>query len=378
MISGDVFMTDIVKIVLTGGPCAGKTAAMACLTGQLVPYGVEVFPVYEQATALMQAGDTPESMGSFAFHRLLFRNQLAEEEKAAALARQSTAKKALVLCDRGLLDSRAYVSREEFAAYAGECGLNEATIRNRYDAVFHMVTAACGAEAHYSCDNNTARSEDLAQARALDQEILSLWVGTQHLRVVDNRGDFADKLDRLQQEVLAALGIPEPLEIERKFLIAYPDLEMLNAMPACRRIPITQAYLHTPEEGLFRVRKRGEGEDALYIKTVKHKINDMKRIEMESYISKEEYRAYVHRTDCVDGVVSKDRYCFVWQGAYFELDVYPFWNDRATLELELLHEAQPFTLPGFLTVLRDVTTEKEYRNKHLAVVYGNRFSLLGE
>lgn len=371
-------MTEIVKIVLTGGPCAGKTAALSCLTGQLAAYGVEVFPVYEQATALMEAGQTPESMGSFAFHSLLFRNQLAEEEKAEARARQSHAKKALVLCDRGLLDSRAYVTQDAFAAYAGACGLNEATIRNRYDAVFHLVTAADGAEAHYTCANNAARSENLAQARALDQAVLSLWVGTQHLRVIDNRSDFAGKLNRLQQEVLAVLGIPEPLEIERKFLIAYPDLDQLNAMPACRKIPITQAYLNTPEEGLFRVRKRGEGKDALYIKTVKHKINDMKRIEIENYISEEEYKAYVHRIDCVDGVISKDRYCFVWQGAYFELDVYPFWKDRATLELELLDENQAFTLPDFLTVVRDVTTEKEYRNKSLAVVYGNRFALLEE
>lgn len=366
-------MAEIVKIVLTGGPCAGKTAALSCLTGQLASYGAEVFPVEEQATALMRQGCTPARMGSLAFHRRLFRSQLAEEEKAMENARHSAARKAVVLCDRGLLDSRAYVSQAEFKTYAGECGLNEATIRNRYDAVFHMVTAADGAEEHYSCDNNVVRREDLAQARALDCAVLSLWVGVAHLRVLDNSTDFAGKLERLQQEVLAAIGIPEPLEIERKFLIAYPDLSMLNRLPACRRVSITQAYLHTPEEGLFRVRKRGEGEEALYIKTVKHKINDMKRIEIENYISEEEYNAYLRRNDCIDGVISKDRYCFVWQSAYYELDVYPFWNDRATLELELLREDQPFSLPDFLTVLRDVTTEKQYRNKWLAAKYGNRF-----
>ena len=366
-------MTEITKIALTGGPCAGKTTAVSYIREQLAAHGVQVIAVPEQATALMESGKTPESMGSYAFHSLLFQNQLEEEEKALQSAKESTAKKVLILCDRGLLDSRAYVSGEEFARYAGEHGLNEARIRNRYDAVLHMVTAADGAETYYTTDSNGVRGEDPEQARALDNRILSLWVGTQHLRVIDNRSHFDDKLSRLLEEVLAVLGLPEPLEIERKFLIEHPDLTMLQSMKACRRVPLTQAYLNTPEEGRFRVRKRGEGADALYIKTVKHKINDMKRIEIEDYISEEEYKAYLNRKEYVQGVISKDRYCLVWHSEYFELDVYPFWADKATLELELLSENQPFELPDFLTLIRDVTTEKAYRNKQLAVTYGKLF-----
>ncbi len=330
-------MTDITKIALTGGPCAGKSSAVPYLTARLAAHGVEVIAVPEQATALMSSGKTPENMGSLAFHSLLFGNQLAAEEAAEKRAQESTAKKVLILCDRGLLDSRAYVSAVEFAQYAGAYGFTEAKIRNRYDAVLHMVTAADGAENAYTLRNNAARAEDAQQARELDE------------------------------------GLPEPLEIERKFLIEHPDLTMLQSMKACRRVPLTQAYLNTPEEGRFRVRKRGEGADALYIKTVKHKINDMKRIEIEDYISEEEYKAYLNRKEYVQGVISKDRYCLVWHSEYFELDVYPFWADKATLELELLSENQPFELPDFLTLIRDVTTEKAYRNKQLAVTYGKLF-----
>ncbi len=366
-------MTDITKIALTGGPCAGKSSAVPYLTARLAAHGVEVIAVPEQATALMSSGKTPENMGSAAFHSLLFGNQLAAEEAAEKKAQESTAKKVLILCDRGLLDSRAYVSAVEFAQYAGAYGFTEAKIRNRYDAVLHMVTAADGAENAYTLRNNAARAEDAQQARELDERILCLWVGTQHLRVIDNRSHFDDKLSRLLEEVLAVLGLPEPLEIERKFLIEHPDLTMLQSMKACRRVPLTQAYLNTPEEGRFRVRKRGEGADALYIKTVKHKINDLKRIEIEDYISEEEYKAYLNRKEYVQGVISKDRYCLVWHSEYFELDVYPFWADKATLELELLSENQPFELPDFLTLIRDVTTEKAYRNKQLAVTYGKLF-----
>ena len=366
-------MTEITKIVLTGGPCGGKTTALSILNEHLKSYGVDVYEVNEQATSLMRSGKTPENMGVYEFHSLLFSNQLAEEEAALKQAELSEKSKAVVICDRGLLDSRAYVPAEAFDKYSALHGLNEARIRNRYDAVFHMVTAADGAQEHYTLQNNETRSEDLAKARALDEEIMSLWVGTEHLRIIDNKGSFADKLNRLLEEVLAVLGIPEPLEIERKFLIAYPDLEFLNNMKTCRRIPITQAYLTTPEEGRFRVRKRGEGTEALYIKTIKHKINDMKRIEIEDYISENEYKNYLSQKDYIDGIISKDRYCIAWHGEYFELDVYPFWGDKATLEIELLDEEQEYELPDFLEVVRDVTTEKQYRNKFLATVYGKYF-----
>ncbi len=367
-------MTEILTIALTGGPCAGKTSAMKYLKEKLGTYGVQVFCVGEQATELMQSGKTPEALGSFDFHRLLFGNQLAAEENARKAARESESKKALVLCDRGLLDSRAYVSADDYSRYAAEYGFDEERVRNRYNAVFHLVTAANGAEEFYSLENNKARGEDPEQARRLDEAVLSLWIGTPHLRVLDNRTDFDGKLSRLLRETLAVLGIPEPLEIERKFLIAYPDTEFLNELKTCRRIPITQAYLTTPEEGRFRVRKRGEGDDAVYIKTIKHKINDLKRIEIEDNISEEEYYAYLKQKEYVEGMISKDRYCLVWDAQYFELDVYPFWADRATLELELLSENQPYRLPDFLTVIRDVSFEKDYRNKTLAVRYGKLFT----
>ena len=366
-------MSDVVMMVLTGGPCAGKTSAMDYLCRTLPQYGVEVFPVQEQASAMMNSGMTPASLGTFAFHRLLFRNQLQEEENALQKARTSLAKKALVLCDRGLLDSRAYVAHEDFDRYAGECGFSEGSIRNRYDAVLHMVTAADGAEDFYTLHNNAARSETPEQARALDRQVLSLWVGTQHLRVLDNRRDFDYKLSRLLRETLAVLGVPEPLEIERKLLIAYPDTALLAQMDTCRKIMIEQAYLQTPEEDKFRVRKRADGNEVLYIKTVKHKISDIKRVEIETLISEKEYYDYLSHREYVQGVIAKDRYCFVWDAQYFELDVYPFWADKATLEIELLSEDEEYRLPDFVSLLRDVSFEKAFRNKHLAVVYGKMF-----
>ena len=53
-----------------------------------------------------------------------------------------------------------------------EYGLTKSKIMDRYDAVFHLVTAAKGAEEFYTLSNNQARTETIEQARILAQESL--------------------------------------------------------------------------------------------------------------------------------------------------------------------------------------------------------------
>ena len=164
--------------------------------------------------------------------------------------------------------------------------MNEDVIRNSYDAVFHLVTSADGAEEYYGKETNIFRREESLfslVSKSVELSIILRCCVPVHTAITSVSTSLA--FSRLLKEVVAFLGIPKPLEIERKFLIEYPDIEFLNSIKTCRRIPITQAYHTTPEEGYFRIRKRGEGDKAVYIKTVKIKISDIKRIEIENYIS---------------------------------------------------------------------------------------------
>jgi hypothetical protein len=62
---------------------------------------------------------------------------------------------------------------------------------------------------------------------------------------------------RLIAEISAFLGEPGPYEVERSFLIEYPDLDMLSSLDSCRRIEITQTYLEAGSEKEVRIRQRG-------------------------------------------------------------------------------------------------------------------------
>lgn len=66
------------------------------------------------------------------------------------------------MCDRGVCDNFAYCSPQNKINILQETGWSENFVCNeRYDLVVHLVTAAIGAEKHYTLENNEARWENL-------------------------------------------------------------------------------------------------------------------------------------------------------------------------------------------------------------------------
>ena len=158
----------------------------------------------------------------------------------------------------------------------------------------------------------------------------------------------------------------QPLEIERKFLIGYPDCEELKKL-AQSVSEIWQTYLVSEEGASARVRKRIFRDRVEFTKTVKVRLSDMTRVERESEISAEEYERLL-REEAIPGLrtIHKWRYCVPYRGQVCEIDVYDFWQDRATLEIETESETQEVFLPPFVTLLREVTFEKGYTNRAMA------------
>jgi CYTH domain-containing protein len=64
--------------------------------------------------------------------------------------------------------------------------------------------------------------------------------------------------------------------------------------------------------------------------------------------------------------IEKTRYCVPMGELTAEIDVFPFWSDRAFCEVELPHEDTPVTLPEWLDVVREVSADKRYTNLALA------------
>lgn len=361
-------MPDIHKIVLTGGPCGGKTTALAQLHERLSALGFRVFLVPEVPTIMISAGASFGDMSPDQLIRseaALLTLQMAMEDAFIRVAETMT-QPSVLLFDRGTMDVSAYLPEATWQALLDEQGWTTVGLRDRrYDAVIHLVTAAVGAEAFYTTANNAARRETPGQAAAIDAKLQQAWLGHDRLRVIDNSTDFAGKVRRVLRSVCNAIGAPEPVEIERKFLVAGAPA---GAWPVpFEQVEIEQTYLRSSDESSARVRRRSQHGASTYTHTIKRRIGDGQHIEVEHDITGREYVARLADADPSCRTIRKVRRCFVWGHRYFELDrfVEPH-TGMLLLEVELESLDEGVELPPFLRIDREVTAESSFMNHALA------------
>ena len=356
------------KIVITGGPCAGKTTGMTWIQNALTDRGYKVIFVPETATELISNGVVPWLCKTNKdFQRCQMQLQLDKEKVFQMASERMSDEKILIVCDRGAIDNKVYMTDEEFSDIMDDMDLNEVELRDNYDAVFHLVTAANGAEKYYTTENNSARTETPEQARELDAKLISAWTGHPHLRIIDNSTGFEEKMKRLIGEITSFLGEPEPYEIEKKFLIKYPDIKVLESLPNCERVEIIQTYLESKNGEERRIRQRGKDGHYIYFETIKKPGPDTAtRVEIERRLTEKEYLSLLMQADTTRHSIRKDRYCLADGSQYFEIDVYPFWNDVAIMEIELSKPDEEIRFPEEVEIIKEVTGDVKYSNYELA------------
>lgn len=157
------------------------------------------------------------------------------------------------------------------------------------------------------------------------------------------------------------------LEIERKYLIAYPDDTVRNQLPDYTATGITQVYLKPDPSGFGRrIRKRVFSDHIEYTYTRKKKIAFGERIELENQISESEYQKLLQEADPAHQMISKIRYAIPYRNQILELDFYAFSQEFATLEIELPDIHTPVQIPEWIHILADVTDTPGYSNFDLS------------
>lgn len=360
----------IYKIVLTGGPCAGKTTALSKIREHFSTHGFRVYTVPETATVLLTNGLSFKniSLGQlFIAQSNMMRAQIAMEDTFAGIA-ASTGEKSIVICDRGTIDPAAFISETMWQAILDENNITTQKLYSRYDAIIHLVTAAIGKPQFYTLANNAARSETPEQAAHVDKRLREVWLGHPHLRVIDNTDDFDSKIGRVITSISQVVGIPEPIEIERKFLVKNFDISKLTVPYSAAEIEQTYLLSSTGEEG--RIRKRGANGSFFYAHSIKRDIGFGQRVEVERVISPQEYVNLLPYADPKRDTIKKTRFCFLYEDQYFELDQYktPITDTGCShvLEIELTHIDQEIKIPPFVEILKEVTGDKKFSNYSLA------------
>ena len=175
----------ITRIVLTGGPAAGKTTLISRILKEYKQDdGWKVITIPETATELISGfGIRPfgNCVSMLDFQYFVIGDQLHKERLALKGAEMVPEENVLIIYDRALFDDKAYITDEQFRDILAYFGKTEQEVLSGYDAVLHLVSCAKGAEFAYNFGNE-ARYEPLETAREKDELTLRAWQAHPNLR----------------------------------------------------------------------------------------------------------------------------------------------------------------------------------------------------
>ena len=162
------------------------------------------------------------------------------------------------------------------------------------------------------------------------------------------------------------MGEGKHREIERKYLIRYPDIKTLKAQKGVEQWEIVQIYLTAQPGSTRRIRQVVADGSIKYYKTFKRRLSTLSCEEDEGEIDQLEFIRLSQEMEPSCKPLGKTRYRIPYQGHTLEFDIYPFWNDRAILEIELDSEGEGAAIPDYVHIIRDVSGDVRYKNRMLA------------
>lgn len=354
----------IKKIVITGGSDAGKTTAMNWIQNNFEKKGYKVIFIDSAAKEFINDGVLKgELKSTLKYQSIVIDMQIAKEKIYEEAAKQLPFEKILLVCKRGTIDAKAYMSNRDFEYMLKERNLNEVELRDAYDAVFHLVTSASGAEEYFLIDD-PLRDNLIEEAKRIDDQIINAWTGHKYFRVIDNRSTFQNKMKQLIKEISLFLGEEGPYETQRKFLIKKPDLDLLNKLHNCNKVKVIEIYLNEEKNTISKLIQRGINSNYTYSKIT---INKDKNVETEIRLTQDAYIEELINIDTSKKIIIKDRYCLTVNSVYYEIDIYEHLKDKAICEVELTRTSE-LQLPSIIEVIEDITNNEEYTSYYFASI----------
>ena len=180
-------------LVVSGAAISGKTTVIEEVSKTLKKQGRVVFTLSETATELLKAGFDPSS-NRLLFQKSLFELQLTREQnyrEHISSLENETAKNALLILDRALLDGETYISESDFSSIVSQQGLTKKKILESYDAVIQLQYASC----FYGKKGNEFRIETSITECIMQDRLLKLaYASHACYRYVASESDIKKKI----------------------------------------------------------------------------------------------------------------------------------------------------------------------------------------
>ena len=188
----------IFKIVLTGGPCAGKTKSLNFIKEKFENEGKKVFVINEMATELMSEGFDFNSNSILDIQKSIFERQYRKEENLIAKARSNNDDSdVFIICDRGLLDGQAYMEETEYVKMIQEYGFSKDDLLKRYDLIIYLQSVSVNMPQLFENKSNIFRKSNINQAKIFDEKVKNIWKHHPNFFEILAFEKFEDKLEKL-------------------------------------------------------------------------------------------------------------------------------------------------------------------------------------
>ena len=339
------------NIVLTGGPCGGKSSSIVEVKESLEKRGYKVFILDEAATRLINKGIKPfgddANISMYNFQKLIMVYQLYREELIKSKARFY--KNSIILYDRGAIDNKTYISSEEWNRLLKDLHLNEEKLLNRYDLVLHLVSLADDKKDLYEEEktNNAARSETVEEASTRDRITLENWSKHPNFKIFDNSTSFKEKKNRVKKSIFTYLGEKDCPTKQYRYLVDIEDTDLNRIKAEGKKSYIIQDYLTTDKQEERRIRKVSTNGENFYYITEKFENIYGEEIRKSRKLSRLEYERLLKEKDYSYKTIEKTRYTFERDKHVYTLDLFDY-SDLAILEVEADHQIR---LPDDISII---------------------------
>lgn len=365
----------ILRIVITGGPCGGKTTAIEEISKLFREQGYTVLCVNESATELINDGIKPfgsdyDRLKLLDFQRIVLEEQLAKEKTRDMAAEFCENDKVVILYDRGILDNRAYISDEEFKSLIDAKNITEADILHRYDLVLHLVTAADGKAEYYTTANNKARTETVEEAIEKDRRTMEAWSTHPNQKIIGNDTLFDEKMKKVVNIIRDFLGENEVLDQE-KYKIELDEIDfakLSNIISVHMLKEEIQEFVKSYEDDEDEMYRKSTINGSSYYTYSKIKYYpDGTKTTVHKNVSEDEYLDNLHRVNGKE--ITKTRYNFIYDGERYRMDFYHNPANIITLERDITNKKKN-NLPPFIMAndIKKITNDRDYSEANICNV----------
>lgn len=361
---------EIIKVVLTGGPCAGKTTALNSIGEYLAQNNIPFTTVPETATELILGNAKPLGEDTICkFQSLVLKKQLSKEEITEEYLREirKPIDKGIIIYDRGLIDNKAYLSKkEDFKLLLSKKGLAEIDILDSYDLVLDLLsTASCKPEVYNLF--NKARMEDVETAIKVDERTSLAWIAHRNLKIINSSISLEEETKIIIDYIKEIINGNQTKEI-RKFLVDNNTSNYYVYNDNNSETLFITEYFLGYNDTLYNhvISKREYDNEASYIYTIYKEEDDKRVIIKDKKITRKEYFKLLSQYKVIDRT-EKTEINFIENKQKFKLCIY---EDYTILELEENKLNDKLILPSNLNIIQEITNsltpvKKKIRKKEL-------------